>query len=198
MQFFFYANILDKPRSASNCKHSFVENMNIINQLIPKFLKNNSFGFEVSLMVSQARFTFRADPRSLSNFIKRQSHGLIKLMNWIIFQNMTFMWRILAPKISIHRYHWQNFINSSPKKIMKLLMSIGLNLHSLNSPQTVTVMLGTSLCWWLYDGDSFEMLVAEWLCWRLFSLCWWFSQCIKSVTNILNRSLTSQTCHQHI
>ena len=129
MQFYFHANILDKPRSASNCKHSFVENMNIINQLIPKFLKNNSFGFEVSLMVSQARFTFRADPRSLSNFIKRQSHGLIKLMNWIIFQNMIFMWRILVPKISIHRYHWQNFINSSPKKIMKLLMSIGLNLH---------------------------------------------------------------------
>ena len=91
VQFYFYANFLDKPRSASNCKHSFVENMNIINQLIPKFLKNNSFGFEVSLMVSQARFTFRADPRSLSNFIKRQSHGLIKLMNWIIFQNMIFM-----------------------------------------------------------------------------------------------------------
>ena len=53
---------LDKPRSASNCKHSFVENMNIINQLIPKFLKNNSFGFEVSLMVSQACFIFLAGP----------------------------------------------------------------------------------------------------------------------------------------
>ena len=46
-------------------------------------------------------------------------------------------------------------------------------------------------CWWLYDGYWFQMLVAE-------SLCWWFSQCIKSVTNILNRSTTSQTCHQHI
>ena len=55
----FVQTFLDKPRSASNCKHSFVENMNIINQLIPKFLKNNSFGFEVSLMVSQARFTLR-------------------------------------------------------------------------------------------------------------------------------------------
>ena len=42
------------------------------------------------------------------------------------------------------------------------------------------------------------MLVAESLCWRLFSLCWWFSQCIKSVTNILNRSPTSQTYHQDI
>ena len=52
-------------------------------------------------------------------------------------------------------------------------------------------MLVTSLCWWLYDGDWFQMLVAE-------SLCWWFFQCIKSVTNILNRSQTSQTCHQHI
>ena len=56
----------------------------------------------------------------------------------------------------------------------------------------------TSLCWWLYDGDWFQMLVAESLCWRFFSSCWWFSQCVKSVTNILNRSLTSQTCHQHI
>ena len=63
---------------------------------------------------------------------------------------------------------------------------------------TVTVILVTSLCWWLYDGDWFKMLVAESLCWWLFSLCWWFSQCIKSVTNILNRSPSSQTCHQYI
>ena len=62
----------------------------------------------------------------------------------------------------------------------------------------VTVMLVTSLYWGLYDGDRFQMLVAESLYWRLFSLCWWVSQCIKSVTNILNRSPTSQTCHQHI
>ena len=55
---------------------------------------------------------------------------------------------------------------------------------------TVTVMLVTSLCWWLCDGDWFQMLVAESLCWRLFSLCWWFSQCINSVTNISNLSST--------
>ena len=53
-------------------------------------------------------------------------------------------------------------------------------------------------CWHRYVGDWFQMLVAESLCWRLFSLYWWFSQCIKSVTNILNRSPTSQTCDQHI
>ena len=52
-------------------------------------------------------------------------------------------------------------------------------------------MLVTSVCWWLYDGDLFKMLVAE-------SLCWWFSQCIKSVTNILNQSLTSWIGHQHL
>ena len=56
--------------------------------------------------------------------------------------------------------------------------------------KTVTVMLVTSLCWWLYDGDWLEMLEAESLCWRLFSLCWRFSQCIKSVTNISNLSPT--------
>ena len=61
-------------------------------------------------------------------------------------------------------------------------------------------MLVTSLCWWLYDGDWFQMFVAESLCWRLFSLCWWFSQCIKSVTNISNLSpthLVSDIRHQH-
>ena len=56
---------------------------------------------------------------------------------------------------------------------------------------TVTVMSVTSLCWWLYDGDWFEMLVAEWLCWRLFRY-------VSDFLNVLNRSPTSQTCHQHI
>ena len=44
------------------------------------------------------------------------------------------------------------------------------------------------------------MLTAESLCWRLFSLCWWFSQCIKSGTNISNLSpthLVSNIRHQH-
>ena len=54
----------------------------------------------------------------------------------------------------------------------------------------VTVLLVTTVCWWLNDGDRFEMLVVESLCWRLFSLCWWFSQCIKSVINISNLSQT--------
>ena len=61
-------------------------------------------------------------------------------------------------------------------------------------------MLVTSLCWWLYDGDWFQMLVAESLCWQLFSLCWWFSQCIKSVITISNLSptpLVSNIRHQH-
>ena len=55
----------------------------------------------------------------------------------------------------------------------------------------MTVMLVTSFRWWLYDW--FEMLVAE-------SLCWWFSQCIKSATNISKLSptyLVSNICHQH-
>ena len=55
-------------------------------------------------------------------------------------------------------------------------------------------MLLTSLCWWLYDGDWFQMLVAEPLCWRLFSLCWWFSQC----NGLLNRSSISWIGHQHL
>ena len=83
------------------------------------------------------------------------------------------------------------------KNILALVWTILINLIWFLLIR-VTVMLVTSLCWWLYDGDWFEMLVAESLCWRFESLFWWFSHCIWSVTNILNRSLTSQTCHQHI
>ena len=78
------------------------------------------------------------------------------------------------------------------------------NLFTINLISKVDVLFGdsdvgdidmfvTSLCWWLNDDDWFEMLVAESLCSRLFSLYWWFSQCIKSVTYILNRPPTSQT-----
>ena len=56
-------------------------------------------------------------------------------------------------------------------------------------------------CWWhRYVDDLYQMLVAESLCWQLFSLCWWFSQCIKLVTNISNLSpthLVSNIRHQH-
>jgi len=70
--------------------------------------------------------------------------------------------------------------------------------HFQFAVKMVTVMLVTSLYWWLNDGDWFEMLVAESVCWRLFTLSWWFCQHLESVTNILNQSPTSQICHQHI
>ena len=57
-------------------------------------------------------------------------------------------------------------------------------------------LISPDRCWWRMlktkcVDDKFEMLTAESLCWPLFTLCWWFSQCIKSVTNILIRSPTS-------
>ena len=42
-------------------------------------------------------------------------------------------------------------------------------------------------------------LLFQWpqkLAYHMHNLCWWFSQCIKSVT--IGDSPTSQTCHQHI
>ena len=54
----------------------------------------------------------------------------------------------------------------------------------------VTWMLVTTLFRWLHDGDSFDILATDSLCWPLF-------QCEKSVINISNRSPTSQTCHFH-
>ena len=59
------------------------------------------------------------------------------------------------------------------------------------------------------DVCDIVMLVTLWR-WRIsvgggriimfvtFMLCWWFSKCIKSVTNILNRSAISENCHQQI
>ena len=72
----------------------------------------------------------------------------------------------------------------------KLVLIFWQALFTANS---VAVMLVTSLCWWLYDGDIFEMLVAK-------SLCWRFSQCIKSVSNNSELSpthLVSNIRHQH-
>ena len=52
---------------------------------------------------------------------------------------------------------------------------------------SVTVMLMTSLCWWLYDGDWFQILVAE---------CWRFFRYVGDFLNVLNRSPNlSHICH---
>ena len=68
---------------------------------------------------------------------------------------------------------------------------------------TVTVMLVASLCRWLYDGDWFEMLEAESLCWQLLSLCWWFFNVLYDIICViisynLYRSPTSWISHQHL
>ena len=103
---------------------------------------------------------------------------------------------ILDKKIQILRNKLASFLEiKSNKNSRDLILEIELAsflekksifpyMIYLHNFLVVTVMFMTSLCWWLYDGDWFQMLVAESLCWRLFSLCWLFSQCIKSVTNI--------------
>ena len=71
---------------------------------------------------------------------------------------------------------------------------------SVTSFQLSSLVSRWQWCWWhRYDGDRFEMLVAE-LCWRLLTLCWWCYQCTKLVTNISNLSpthLVSNIRHQH-
>jgi len=59
------------------------------------------------------------------------------------------------------------------------------------------VMLVTSLCWWLYDGNWFERLVAESLFWRLLSLC--NITYVGDFLNVLNRDLLNPIIigHQH-
>ena len=46
-------------------------------------------------------------------------------------------------------------------------------VENFDSKCSVTVMLVTSLCWWLNDGDHFKMLVTKKVCWWHFSACWW-------------------------
>ena len=50
------------------------------------------------------------------------------------------------------------------------------------------MILVTTLRWWLYGGDSFQMSMPESLYWRLFP---------HIAFNVKNRSSTSQSCHQH-
>ena len=64
----------------------------------------------------------------------------------------------------------------------------------------VTVMLVTSLCWWLYDGDWFQMLVAIFVMLVIFPMYQIGHQHSESVTNISNLSsthLVSNIRHQH-
>ena len=84
--------------------------------------------------------------------------------------------------------------------MMKQIYEIRVRAGSTNSgPEKC----GSNMYTEAFFGDSvgdIVMLVAESLCWRLFSLCRWFSQCIKSVTNISNLSpthLLSNIRHQH-
>ena len=60
----------------------------------------------------------------------------------------------------------------------------------------MTVILATSLCWLLNDGDLFEMLVPEILAQNRYVGD--FFRYFGDFLNVLNRSSTSQTCHQHI
>ena len=63
-----------------------------------------------------------------------------------------------------------------------------------NNWQMTSVMLVTTFCWWLNDGDRFKMLLTESLCWRLFSFFMLLIfQCIKSVTNTFRLQHPSPT-----
>jgi len=65
--------------------------------------------------------------------------------------------------------------------------------------ESTQVWLRWQWCWWQrYICDV--MMVTDLRCWWHNHLSWWFFQCIKSVTNILNLSPThfvSNICHYH-
>ena len=87
-------------------------------------------------------------------------------------------------KWSLHLTFWPHLTKGI--KFSESMWNYPLILMAL-----LTVMLVTSLSWWLYDGDWFQILVAESLCWRLFRY-------VGDFLNVLNRSPTSKSYHQHI
>ena len=114
-----------------------------------------------------------------------QKKSFVAGLNWKYFQSKL---QKLSEEFNLAIY----ITNQERLKLGLLCVSISIGDSNVGD----IVMLVT--LWWLYDW--FEMLVAESLCWRLFSLCWWFSQCIKSVTNISNLSPTHLVFiirHQH-
>ena len=81
--------------------------------------------------------------------------------------------------------------------------NVSRTFASIKSSMIIQKYFRWQWCWWhRYVGDFMVVTDfrcwAESLCWRHFSLCWWFSQYNKSVNIILSRLPTSQTCHQHI
>ena len=76
----------------------------------------------------------------------------------------------------------------------------------LDYPKSAMNLCGWQLLWWHRYVSDF-MIVIDLRCWwqnhyvgDFFSLCWWSSQCIKSVTNISNLSpthLVSNIRRQH-
>ena len=114
---------------------------------------------------------------------------------WLKFwanQNSCKWKSITERSYNIHlRVVFRKWLNERIQDIENVLQRVG-------KIWGVIVMLMTSLFWLLNFDDRFEMLLGESICWRLCSLFWWFSQCIKSIINFLNRLPISQACHQHI
>ena len=105
-----------------------------------------------------------------------------------------------------------------PKRV-KLILSISYGWHMLGtkfrrgkaltvrtcpkSPLCVNnITIGNSepnyeqCCWWLYD-EPWSMITSVSRCWRKNHYEGYFMSIKKDVTNISNRSPTSETCHQH-
>ena len=114
-------------------------------------------------------------------FSKSEKHALFSLDNIQIMRisNIGF---ILNSSSIFEQFLKADF---SPKTSAFKSSGQNLNFNARTNPlramatrtyivrlKKVTVMLMTPLCWSLYGGDRFEILVSESLCWRRFSLYW--------------------------
>ena len=125
-------------------------------------------------------------------------------INWSIWKT----WNIcqFLRQISIYCYNahiiitliwWIRTVNN------KILLKIFHHDLSVKSDRSQLRKWGWQWCWWhRYVGDF--MMVTDLRCWWQnhyvgdFSVIWWFFQCIKSVTYILNLSPTHLVSNIHL
>ena len=92
-----------------------------------------------------------------------------KHQNTSVDQNRIFLKFLLFQILLFDERNIQNLIRIEMEYFWQLWSVLHLvSLKKCYKTGPVTVMLVTSLCWWLNDGDWFQMLVADSLCERLF------------------------------
>ena len=103
--------------------------------------------------------------------------GCLRSVNTLIMDHRTESfngsWHKVATRICSFHFWWRNSMTTTVYCDMPSWNSF--YWFEIKKFLLSTVMLLTTLCWWIYDGDSFKLFVAV-------LLCWW--QCKESSASI--------------